>query len=315
MKIKILIFLLAIASALIFAICPSGSNDCFNCGGVNGIACTTNCTGQFDKATNSYISCACPQGKPCVCYCPYSGGQAVAAAPTDILANAKPCLSSISSSSYSPSSSSCTDCAIFKKIEGTAAVFHNGEWCIASENLAVAAGDEVWVTNSSKASLMFFEGSKQDINENSMFKIKSIEASPPSGGVKRMVFESVKGIYHYMISTDRIEQFEIRMDSAVIGIKGTEFIVEADNSNVEVKVLEGVVNFSNSGSSVVNLNKGQFSIAKKSGGAPTSPVSFDISSETKWWSDLDSGCCGPAAILVLLMVSVLFYSHRSTVSV
>ena len=238
----------------------------------------------------------------------------MAAAPTDILANAKPCASSMSSSSYSSSSSSCKDCAIFKKIEGTAAVYHNGEWCIASENIAVAAGDEVWVTNSSKASLMFFEGSKQDINENSVFKIKTIEATPPSGGVKRFVMESVKGIYHYMISTDRIEQFEVRMDSAVIGIKGTEFIVEADNSNVKVKVLEGAVNFSNSGSSAVNLNEGQSSTAKKSGGAPSSPVSFNISSETEWWGDLDSGCCGPALILVLLMASVLFYSHRSTMS-
>jgi hypothetical protein len=50
--------------------CPPGS-DCFLCGGVGGTPCTTNCQGVWDPGVNDYVSCRCPQGKACECYCPY----------------------------------------------------------------------------------------------------------------------------------------------------------------------------------------------------------------------------------------------------
>lgn len=50
--------------------CPPGS-DCFLCGGVGGIPCTTLCTGVWDENTHSNVACRCPQGQPCECYCPY----------------------------------------------------------------------------------------------------------------------------------------------------------------------------------------------------------------------------------------------------
>ncbi|MCI0504054.1 hypothetical protein L0Y65_05080 [Candidatus Micrarchaeota archaeon] len=50
--------------------CPAGSADCFLCGGVDGIPCTTNCTGAYREGVGN-VACECPQGQECRCYCPY----------------------------------------------------------------------------------------------------------------------------------------------------------------------------------------------------------------------------------------------------
>jgi len=52
--------------------CPAGASDCFLCGGVNGIPCSSNCIGHYKPGVGN-IACECPQGKPCVCYCPAVG--------------------------------------------------------------------------------------------------------------------------------------------------------------------------------------------------------------------------------------------------
>lgn len=63
----------AVLPALSFAgSCPPGVKDCFLCGGNNGIPCSSSdsCAGHYDPNSGESIACACPQGKPCVCYCP-----------------------------------------------------------------------------------------------------------------------------------------------------------------------------------------------------------------------------------------------------
>ncbi|MCX8206162.1 MAG: hypothetical protein N3H30_02940 [Candidatus Micrarchaeota archaeon] len=63
---------LLVAAAVVNAVCPPGAADCFNCGaGPGGIACSYNCTGKWSESAHAYVSCECPQGKPCACYCPY----------------------------------------------------------------------------------------------------------------------------------------------------------------------------------------------------------------------------------------------------
>lgn len=67
----------ALVAILLFAgiaaaVCPEGAADCFNCGaGPSSIACTKNCTGKWSERAHAYVSCECPQGEPCACYCPY----------------------------------------------------------------------------------------------------------------------------------------------------------------------------------------------------------------------------------------------------
>ncbi|MFH1222398.1 MAG: hypothetical protein V1492_04920 [Candidatus Micrarchaeota archaeon] len=69
----ILVFLgCLVLLGLAAAVCPAGAADCFNCGaGPNGIACSKNCTGKWSESVHDYVSCECPQGKACACYCPY----------------------------------------------------------------------------------------------------------------------------------------------------------------------------------------------------------------------------------------------------
>lgn len=52
--------------------CPSGADDCYMCGDT---PCTKDCTGVWDEESQRYLSCECPQGEPCTCYCPYSLGE------------------------------------------------------------------------------------------------------------------------------------------------------------------------------------------------------------------------------------------------
>jgi hypothetical protein len=49
--------------------CPDGASDCYMCGGQ--VPCTRNCTGVYNEITGKYMSCECPQGEDCTCYCPY----------------------------------------------------------------------------------------------------------------------------------------------------------------------------------------------------------------------------------------------------
>lgn len=49
--------------------CPEDAEDCFMCGDT---PCTTDCEGALDEESGERLSCDCPQGEECVCYCPYT---------------------------------------------------------------------------------------------------------------------------------------------------------------------------------------------------------------------------------------------------
>lgn len=60
--------LFAVFSFSFAAECPPGAEDCFLCGNT---PCTTDCQGAWDEASQRYVSCSCPQGEECTCFCPY----------------------------------------------------------------------------------------------------------------------------------------------------------------------------------------------------------------------------------------------------
>ncbi len=69
-----ILVIFAVFPALSFAgTCPPGVKDCFLCGD-KGIPCSSSdsCAGHYDPNVGANVACACPQGKPCVCYCPIS---------------------------------------------------------------------------------------------------------------------------------------------------------------------------------------------------------------------------------------------------
>jgi hypothetical protein len=292
----------ASASGLVFAgSCPAGAKDCFLCGGVDGMACTTNCTGAYVEGVGN-VSCECPQDEPCVCYCPYGGGSAVVLDDETLISRAPDC---------GPGGCGGNDCGIVENLTGTVAVKRGGGWCIAKGGTGIAAGARVWVLDGARVRIRLFDGGVMDVRENSVFNIDRIETTKP-GAVKRMVLSLAEGAYHHMVDSDRIEQFEVRMDSAVIGINGTEFIVEADGSEITVKVLEGSVSLSNDGSGIpVLLRPGEYSIASKSGGPPTKPAAFNAAMEGKWWVEPSAPSCGSAFALAAALMAALFLGGRA----
>lgn len=70
------LFLFVVASSAFAAQasdCAGATGECFLCGGVGGIPCSIDCPGHYVEGVGQ-VACACPQGKPCECYCPYTGG-------------------------------------------------------------------------------------------------------------------------------------------------------------------------------------------------------------------------------------------------
>lgn len=282
---------LSLCLALLFlssAACPPGAKDCFLCGGVDGIACSMDCTGHYKPGVGD-VACECPQGEPCVCYCPYGGGAPVAKDDPSLIAKAPPCADT----------GSCNNCAMLSS-GATVAVKRGGSWCLLGAGQAVLGGEKVWVLKGSSARFQYFTGSTMDAAPESVFTLDSLETVKP-GAVGRMMMKEATGVYHFMITKDAIEQFEIRMNGAYTGIKGTEFIMEADASSVTAKVLDGTVEFGSPGKTVT-LGAGQMSTVAGTG-TPSAPLSFDASSEERWWQ---SGCCGSAFILTAVIGCAVF---------
>lgn len=288
----------------------------FLCGGVGGIPCTTECQGQWSDASQAYVSCECPQGRPCVCYCPAGGGSAQAgtgqpaARPTspagtfeDFLDNAPAC------PDVGPGP--CQDCGVFRSISGRIGIERNGEWCLAYTDLALQPGDFVYATDGSSGRILLSDGGTMDLDSNSQFIFEGLEIQEKPGIGKftgQLIMSAARGVYHFMMSKDRIEQFEVRTNSAVIGIKGTEFVVEATDTYTKLKVLDGSVDFWKSGSDArVLVNGGESSVLGTGDPAPSYPQEFNVAGESRWWND--GGCCGSAFILALLLAGAFVHGR------
>lgn len=71
---------------------------------------------------------------------------------------------------------------------------------------------------------------------------------------------------------------------AILAVRGTEFLVETDNSGTTVTVLEGLLGASDlSGKKTVEVPGGQFTYIKR-GGLPDDPKAFDSAKIDRWWN-------------------------------
>jgi len=247
-----------------------------------------------------YLACSCPQGEPCVCYCPYEGGAEVYGGAEPFLADAEECADA----------TGCPNCAVLESLQGTVGIKRGNSWCLATNGLVIGPGDKIFVQNFSMATVRYFNGGKVDMDQNSMFAIESISTTE-EGATEALALDMVEGAFHFLIDEKRIEQFEVRMDTAVVGVEGTEFLVDADSSQITVKVIEGNVTFANDASdAVVALGPGEYSTASKAGGPPSAPASFNPDSERQWWPEDGVVCCGSAFILAVLLLTGFLYRTR-----
>lgn len=295
---------------LLFSLSFAGE---FLCGGVGGIPCTTDCQGHWSESMGDYVSCECPP-EGCVCYCPVTGGETQTQTGTtpernvgagQPWANAPACQATVSGT--------CTQCGVIGAYSGTVAIQKDsGEWCLGYSGYALEPGDFVVTPGDSKVRIRLFDGGDMDMAPGSQFRFDGLTYLNPPPMIETMgdlTISVVKGVYHYMIQKDRIKQFGIRPNGAVVGIKGTEFVVEATDSYTKVKVLDGTVDFYRSGSDArVPVTAGEYSVLETGASAPNAPQEFNTAGESHWWNSLEGGsCCGTAFILMIVpLLAIVF---------
>jgi hypothetical protein len=205
---------------------------------------------------------------------------------------------------------------VINDYSGTVAIQKgSGEWCLGYGGYALQPGDFVVTPGDSKVRIRLFDGGDMDMAPGSQFRFDGLEYLNPPPMLETMgdlTITMVRGVYHYMIQKDRIKQFEIRPNGAVVGIKGTEFVVEAAEDYTKVKVLDGTVDFYRAGSDArVPVTAGEYSVLETGSSAPNHPQEFNTAGESRWWNSLGGGsCCGTAFILMIVpLLAIVFRSN------
>jgi ferric-dicitrate binding protein FerR (iron transport regulator) len=101
----------------------------------------------------------------------------------------------------------------------------------AEEKMAVAKGDVLITGENSAAVIIISDGSSIVIEQNSKFKVND-----------ESVYEQEEGKVYYNIEKREQRGIEVKTPFAVIGVKGTEFIVNSVKDNQSVALKKGLLN-------------------------------------------------------------------------
>jgi ferric-dicitrate binding protein FerR (iron transport regulator) len=114
----------------------------------------------------------------------------------------------------------------------------------ANQGMNLFKGDVIITGEKSNAVISLFDGSSVIVDENSKFKINT-ESS----------FEQEQGKAYYSIEKQEQKGIEVKTPFAVIGVKGTEFIVNSTSENQSVALKKGLLN--------IESLKDQFELRRK----------------------------------------------------
>jgi hypothetical protein len=119
------------------------------------------------------------------------------------------------------------------KIEGDVFLLPKGSFMkkFAEEKMAVAKGDVLITGENSAAVIIISDGSSIVIEQNSKFKVND-----------ESVYEQEEGKVYYNIEKREQRGIEVKTPFAVIGVKGTEFIVNSVKDNQSVALKKGLLN-------------------------------------------------------------------------
>lgn len=136
-----------------------------------------------------------------------------------------------------------------------------------------------------EAKVQFGTGALTRIRQSSWFEIKPIKVTPTSQSVVYgRLYEGLANFY-FDKQKEGSKNFEVETERAIVGIKGTNFVLEANAANTLLKVIEGSVEFTckQSGQSTT-VEAGQKIEATNSGLGQKS--SFNTTNEKKSWGDM-----------------------------
>ena len=148
--------------------------------------------------------------------------------------------------------------------------------------VSLASGDRITTGSTGKARVQLDDGSELSLSANSEFQIKSEDKT----SIGRGYFELFMGKVRVLVkkrANANAPTFRIRASDAVMGVRGTEFIVEASRDGAALCTFEGSVEVdvpSNaSESKIVSANEG---IVISMDGKLSAPVMMDPH-QMNWW--------------------------------
>ena len=118
------------------------------------------------------------------------------------------------------------------KVEGNTKVLKSGtiKKDDAVEGQAIFEGDMVITASGAMASVEFMDKSKVVLDEKSKLLVKGFEALKQEGGK-----------VYYEITKRGAQGLKVATNFAVIGVKGTKFVITDDNATQSVSLKEGLV--------------------------------------------------------------------------
>jgi hypothetical protein len=144
--------------------------------------------------------------------------------------------------------------------KGTVLIAHGDSWCFVSpmDSDFMLPEESTIIVMGGSATIRFMNGVRMDVSEGTQFSVISPRIQP-DGSVLMMVESVFTGIYRYLIPEDRYGKFEVQQDSVLVGITGTEFVIEKKEDNsLTIDVLKGIVEVSKVGrSELIELKAGE----------------------------------------------------------
>ncbi|MEW6748715.1 MAG: FecR family protein [Candidatus Micrarchaeota archaeon] len=248
--------------------CPAGADDCFLCGGIDGIPCTIDCSGEYSESAGAYVSCECPQGEPCVCYCPYEGGETVVGVGQGGMMQ--------------------PEGANLARYSGEVYVMApGGSWVKVASKIPLGQGYSVRTGYGSTATILLDDDCKIYLDGDTTLDLTELQKLEDKSTFS-VVLELIKGAIYSDVTKRDGTKFEVHTRVSVAGVKGTAFSVYYDEMmrEAEIKVVGGDVQITDLSSETVNLNAGE--MMKVGNGGLGDIERFDSAAEKERW--VGSGC-------------------------
>lgn len=118
----------------------------------------------------------------------------------------------------------------------------------------------------------FVDGSRLTVAPNASVEIDSFVYQADAGAGKAVI-RLAKGALRFVSGNMRSDSYRVRTKYAVLGIRGTRFVVvHSESEGTTVIVENGVVDFSNGRGASVDVAAGKFSRIDRLGGTPSEPA-------------------------------------------
>jgi hypothetical protein len=132
--------------------------------------------------------------------------------------------------------------AVITDHSGTALVFSDGKWNPAEINMPIYEGDGLRTKSDSALEITFDDATIIKLGPNTDLKLSAMKRNQ---NVATTVFSLIKG--RFLAIVDKLKnadsRFEVHTKMAIAAVKGTEFAITADDSETNLGVFEGAVEF------------------------------------------------------------------------